>query len=104
MAEAATPGTTRPAPRRRTTATAKAPEAQAPATTSKPRSTKAAATIETAVDDAGRENYAFDLTEGKPTKSYSVWEPPAGSGCVGKLYAPLGTRQVRVRLVGGPAA
>lgn len=106
MAEAATPATTRPTPRRRTTAKAEPATAPAKAPTApKPRAAKpAAAAVDSAVDDNGREVYAFDLIQQPDTKSYSVWSPPAGSGCVGKIYMPLGTREVRVRMTGGPAA
>jgi hypothetical protein len=33
------------------------------------------------------------------TKSYAVFTPPAGSGCVGKFYAPLGTEEVKLLLI-----
>jgi hypothetical protein len=107
MAE--TTGTTRPTPRRRTTAkSTDAPVAEAQSTTTaKARTTRAAKTPEPvaqAVDDAGREVYAFDLTFTRETKSYAVFTAPKGCGCVGSLYFPLGTREARVRFTGGPAA
>lgn len=37
------------------------------------------------------------------TKTYSKWQPPAASGCVGTYYAPLGTKVVKV-LLEGPAS
>ena len=37
------------------------------------------------------------------TKTYSKWQPPKDSGCVGTYYAPLGTEVVKV-LLEGPAS
>lgn len=94
MAEAAT--TTRPARKRATPAAkAAAPAAKAAAA---PAEAKSGATTED-----GTTRVAFPLTALEPTKRYAKFEPPADSGCVGALYVPLGTTEVRVLLV-GPAA
>ncbi len=42
----------------------------------------------------------FELEHAGDTKNYSTWAPPAGSGCVGKLYMPLGTERVGVVMAG----
>lgn len=104
MADTTAPTSTRPSPRRRTTAKSSTAESTAPTTTAKPARTKAAATVDQVVDESGRENYVFELTHQGDTKSYAKFAPPEGSGCVGTLYMPLGTREVRVRMIGGPAA
>lgn len=106
MAE--TTGTTRPTRRRATpkdTTPADAPVA-APKTPARTRATKAADTTAApvVVDEDGRENYVFDLEHTRDTKTFAVFSPPKSSGCVGSLYMPLGTRAVRVRMTGGPAA
>lgn len=41
-----------------------------------------------------------DLEHTGDTKTYSKWQPPSSSGCVGTFYAPLGTTGVKVRLEG----
>jgi len=50
------------------------------------------------VDD-GLVRTVLEFTYFGDTKSYSVFQPPEGNGCVGKVYAPLGTTNVRVLLV-----
>lgn len=79
------------APRKRTAAKATAAKA-APAA----ESTKDAAPVEVDV-------VVFDCEQLDDTKSYSVFTPPASSGCVGKLYVPHGVTEVKVKLT-GPAA
>lgn len=54
----------------------------------------------TPIDDLVRTVLELDYLV--DTKSYSVFSPPDGSGCVGKLYAPLGTTNVKVLLVQPP--
>lgn len=85
MAEA----TTRP------TRTRRAPAKTA--TPAKAATPKAAAPTEA---EAERERYGFTMDEVGDTKSYAVFTPPRGSGCVGKLYVPLGTVEVKVLLIG----
>lgn len=64
--------------------------------------TAVAAAVEdaTKVVDGNVERLVIELEYQGDTKSYAVFTPPAGSGCVGKFYAPLGTAQVRVALKG----
>lgn len=40
----------------------------------------------------------FDCEHQGDTKSYSKWAPPENVGCVGNIYAPLGTTAVRVKV------
>jgi hypothetical protein len=42
----------------------------------------------------------MELVHAGDTKSYATFTPPKDSGCVGKLYAPLGTETVKVLLIG----
>lgn len=51
-------------------------------------------------DDAGKARFTVTLEAQGETKSYAVFTPPEGSGCVGKFYAPLGTEIVKVLLIG----
>lgn len=88
MAETATKTTTTPRRGRTTKA----------ATAAKPATAKAA-TPSTPVDD-GTVKIQLELEAAGETKSYAVFVPPAGTGCVGKFYAPLGTEQVKVLLIG----
>lgn len=89
MAETATKTTT---PRRPRAATKAAPAAKPAAKTV----AKAAAPVE----EPERERYVMSLEYTGDTKSYAVFVPPSGSGCVGKFYAPLGTEEVKVQLAG----
>lgn len=41
---------------------------------------------------------AFALDAAGSTKTYAKFTFPEGSGCVGTVYAPLGTKTVKVRL------
>jgi len=92
MAETATrPTRTRAA---RTAATKATPAKAAPA---KAESVKA--TAET--DANGTVNrIVLKLEHAGDTKTYSKWTPPAGCGCVGTFYAPLGTQSVRIAISG----
>jgi hypothetical protein len=93
MAEA----TTRPRSRR-----AKAAD-EAPATPAKTtpaKATKAAPAAAAPIKgEDGRVKTPIVLEYTGDTKSYAVFVPPAGSGCVGKFYAPLGTEEVKVLLI-----
>lgn len=53
-----------------------------------------------AVSEEERERYPFAMKALDPTRSYNVFEPPVGSGCVGKLYVPKGCEEVKVLLLG----
>lgn len=79
------------APRKRATATK--------ATAAKP----AAPSTEDKAAPAEVDVVVFDCDQLDDTKSYSVFQPPASSGCVGKLYVPHGVTEVRVKLT-GPSA
>lgn len=92
---------TRPNRSRRTKAdTAAAPTKAAPAKATKATAPKAAP-ASTGTDDRVKTPVILEFTG--ETKSYAVFVPPAGSGCVGKFYAPLGTEEVKVLLI-GPAS
>jgi len=72
----------------------------------KPKATKAKAT-ETVEETANEPEQAENVQRIRvvmehvgDTKTYSKWQPPASSGCVGTYYAPLGTTSVRVLLEG----
>ena len=101
MAEA----TTRPARARGTraaTTTAAKKATPAPvAKAAKPAAAAAAAvpaeTPAAPADDAGQLRLVYE--KGEDTKSYTIFHPPAGSGVVGKMYCPHGTRAVRVLLI-----
>ena len=88
-----TNGTTRPA-RKRTPAAAKS--------AAKPAPVKSTATAPAMVagDDAEKTRITFALEMGEDTKTYRKFNPPADSGCVGTLYVPHGTEEVRVLLIG----
>lgn len=105
------PKVTRPARRRASGAAGGAPTtAKAkPATATKAKPAKVAETtsVEPApvatpapapVDD-GLVRTVLEFTYFGDTKTYSRFNPPEDSGCVGSVYAPLGTTNVRVLLV-----
>lgn len=81
MAEATAAPTARKATK---AAPRKAPAKKAPAT-------PAATTTEV-------DYVAFALEPDSPTKNFARFKYPEGSGCVGTMYAPLGTKVVKVRL------
>lgn len=89
---------TRPARKRAPRATSTKPQA-----TVAPAAPVAAKAPTASVSDEGKMRISFPLDALDPTKSYAVFSPPADSGCVGKLYVPLGTEEVRVLLI-GPAS
>ncbi len=89
MATETTTTTTRPA-RKRTTAAKATPAKAAPAA----KATEA----ETELTKIG-----FSLDEVEPTKNFAKFSAPKSSGCVGSLYVPLGTVEVKVLLI-GPAS
>lgn len=101
MAEAAT---TRPARTRKTTTPTAATMATktAKAAVAKPATTSVAAPAVT-VTDEGMTKIGFTMESAGETKSYAKFTPPASSGCVGNIYAPLGTLEVKVLLI-GPSA
>lgn len=89
MAE--TQATTRPA-RKRTASKA---------TTAKATPAKAApAKAEESVEAPEVERYQITMEKLPDTKNYAVFQPATGQGCVGKLYAPLGTTEVKVLIIG----
>jgi len=98
MAEATT---TRPSRARSRKAADDATATPAKATPAKAKAaaTPAKAAASTTGDD-GRVRVPIVLGYAGDTKSYAVFVPPAGSGCVGKFYAPLGTEEVKVLLIG----
>lgn len=79
-------------------------------TTTTPRRTRAAASKPAAPAAAkpdteapmgdGKQRIVLEMEYTGDTKSYAVFVPPAGTGCVGKFYAPLGTAEVKVALIG----
>lgn len=86
-----------------TTRPARARKAPAKAAT---KATKAASPPVAAggpVTEDGLTKIVFALVAEGETKRYAVFSPPADSACVGKLYAPIGTQEVRVQLI-GPAS
>lgn len=88
--------TTNPRARRATSGTkTAAPKTAAPKATAP----KAAAPTPPVTED-GTTRVKLELVKGNDTRSYSVFTPPADSGCVGKFYAPLGTETVMVLLIG----
>lgn len=84
------------------TATARPARKRAPAkvATKAPAKTAPSATPAPASDDASQTRTAFALIKGDDTKTYSKFAYPEGSGCVGTFYAPLGTLEVKVLLIG----
>lgn len=59
---------------------------------------KPAPAPETEATDGTVTRYVVTLEHAGDTKSYSAWAPPKDSGCVGKFYAPLGARSVKVAI------
>lgn len=94
MAEATT---TRPSRNRRTKADAAEAATPVKATPAK-KAAPAKAAPATNADE--RVKVPLVLEHFENTKSYSVFVPPKSSGCVGKFYAPLGTEEVKVLLIG----
>lgn len=91
MAETAT---TRPARKRATPATTVTKPA-AKATVAKPATAAVAvASVE------GPTKFGFSMDQLDPTKTYAKFTPPASSGCVGTLYVPHGTVEVKVLVIG----
>jgi hypothetical protein len=90
MAETAAKTTT---PRRGRASTAKTTPAKAAAPA------KALTPAKEATDD-GMARFPFVCEANGATKSYAKFTPPANSGCVGTLYVPLGTEEVKVLLIG----
>lgn len=74
--------------------------AEKPAKAATPAKAKAAPAATVAVGDDGRTRVPVTLDPAGETKSYAVFVPPKSSGCVGKFYAPLGTEEVKVLLIG----
>lgn len=78
------------------------PRARSRSTAAKTAATKAAPPKPA---DDGRQKLTFSLAYIADTKSYSTWDlskdvDANATGCVGKLYAPLGTEEVKVLVVG----
>jgi len=75
----------------------------------KPKASKAktAEAVETVTDEPEQaenvQRIRVVMEHAGDTKTYSKWQPPQASGCVGTYYAPLGTMSVRV-LLEGPAS
>jgi hypothetical protein len=88
MAETATRTTT---PRKR----ASAAKAAAPAKAA-PKASEAPAVA----TDGDVTKIQFELAHTGDTKNYAKFEVPTGNGCVGSIYAPLGTVTVKVLLIG----
>jgi len=88
--------TTRPA-RARKAATAKT---TTPAKEKAPAKATPAKAPAVQVGEDGRARVPVQLEAAGETKSYAVFIPPKSSGCVGKFYAPLGTEEVKVLLIG----
>lgn len=61
---------------------------------------KAAAKAEAEVPAEEMERIQFALELDSETKTYQKFTPPASSGCVGSLYVPKGTVEVKVLLIG----
>lgn len=94
------------APARKRASRAASMTGSTPARASAPRKAapkKAAPAVVQSVGEDGRERYQFDLVHLGDTKSYAKFGPPNGSACVGTLYMPLGTKTVKVLMIGGPA-
>lgn len=87
MAEAT--GTTRPARKRAT------PAKKAATTT--PAAKAEGPGVAT---DGDITKLTFELEYEGDTKSYAKFKVPTGNGSVGSIYAPLGTTQVKVLIVG----
>lgn len=89
---------TRPSRSRKAAGTGATPAKAAPAKAAAKATPAKAATVSTGED--GRTRVPVVLEYSGDTKSYAVFVPPASSGCVGKFYAPLGTEEVKVLLIG----
>lgn len=85
------PNTTTPRRSRSATPAKAAPKTATP---------KAASTPAPPTTEDGLSRVTLELESAGETKSYATFTPPAGSGCVGKFYAPLGTTTVKVLLIG----
>ena len=86
-------GTTRPRKRAPAKSTSKtAPAAAKPA----PKAENAPAVVV----DGDKTKVQFDLDFEGDTKSYAKFKVPLGNGCVGSIYAPIGTETVKVLLIG----
>lgn len=75
----------------------------AKATVAKAAPAKAAPKAENApavVVDGDVTKVQFDLEYDSETKTYAKFTVPLGNGCVGSIYAPKGTEQVKVLLIG----
>jgi len=85
---------TRPTARKRAT----------PAAAAKPATRKAAPApavpAGASVTEDGSVRIPLGFVHESDTKNYAKWVPPQGSGCVGALYVPLGTTDVRALLIG----
>lgn len=74
-------------------------EATAPTTTRKPAAKRAPAPKKAAAPAAAEVSATgYVLEAAGNTKTYAKFTFPEGSGCVGTVYAPLGTKTVKVRL------
>lgn len=89
MAETAT---TRPARARKATSEKDAKAA--------PAKKAAASAGGVQVGEDGRTRVPVQLEHKGDTARYSKFAAPESSGCVGTLYAPLGTEEVKVLLIG----
>lgn len=69
-----------------------------------PKATTTASTTATVADEGGTTRTTFAMNMGDDTKTYRKFTPPADSGCVGTIYVPHGTLEVRVLLVMPAAA
>lgn len=80
-------------------ATQAAPRKRTAATTTKTAPAKRAAkpAAVAAAPESG-EVITLALEQMPDTKTYAVFSAPEGSGCVGKLYVPKGTKVVKVRV------
>lgn len=84
------------APRRRATGAA-----AKPAAASKRTPAKAAAPAPVAEEAPQTVNkFMVELVPAGETKSYAVFTFPEGTGCVGKVYVPHGTKAVKVLIKG----
>lgn len=91
MAEAA--ATTRPSRARKAT-----PAKAAPAKAAAAKATEVEA--ERISTEGGETRIPVVLEHVEDTKRYAKFGFPASSGCVGNVYAPLGTTQVKMLLIG----
>ena len=87
------------APRRGRTAAPKTTTAKA-APKAAPKVTPTDDVEETASADLTRFTMELEPHRDGDAKSYARFVPPAGTGCVGTLYVPLGTVKVKVLVIG----